>query len=183
MRFIILLLILPGFCLGQTLFELTPDGLVSKIDPAKKYVVVTMDSASKERLYNLANVALNSMYNNPKAVLSMVENESITITASATKSVHRNSMHVFDMYYSLNLEFRDGRFKINAPSFTLTTYTTKEQKLLLVSNNSFDGSQLGIYNTSGKLKSPDAKKDIEIYFDSLIKLLIEKMDNKQKNDW
>ena len=74
-------------------------------------------------------------------------------------------MHTFDLKYSIYLELKDGRVRMSSPTFELTTISAgKFQTLHLVYGTDLTGSDLGIYNESGKLKSKRAKEELETFF-------------------
>jgi hypothetical protein len=169
-----------SFC--QLKFELTPKGFVSTTDTSKEYIVIEVSGKSKADLFKKLELYVNKTFVSPKDVISKVDNESITLNGYAERAIRRNGMHVFNMNYTINFEFKDGKIKVSSPTFRLTTYTTKKQNLWLVSNNSFDGSDLGIYNTKYKLKSDMAKEDLEKYFDNFISKLSSYL-QKENVDW
>lgn len=159
-------------------FELTPDGFMAT---DKDYLTVDIEG-SQDQLYKKSLIYFTGLYKNADRVISTVEPEIITLNGHAPNSVHRNSMHVFDMDYTLVIRFKDGKLRIDAPSFKLTTFTDKRQTLHLVHTKaSFDGSHLGIYGKGNKLKSKKAKADLENYFNSLIAGYIESFNTQ--NDW
>lgn len=163
-------------------FELTPKGFVNAAVPGQDYLVYEVPGKEKAALYNSVLLYLHSIYRNPDAVLSIVENKMITVNGSASNSIRRNSMHVFDMDYTYVVHFKDGKMKVDAPGFELTTYTGKRQELHLVWGWSLGGDNLGIYNKKGKLKSEKAKADLEAYFNKDIAALFAAAAEGQE-DW
>ena len=155
---------------------------VNASDTSKSYIVVDFPEKSKADIYKQVERWVNKKYISPKDVVSKVDNESISINGVSKNAVRRNSMHSFDMNYTITVEFNDNKMKINAPWFRLTNlYNMKLQELHLVSNNSFTGSDLGIWSTSLKLKSEKAKLDLEDYFTKYISELQKGI--VEKNDW
>ena len=66
--------------------------------------------------------------------------------------------------------------------YPTTTNYGKLQTLWLVANNTLDGSDLGIYNTHGKLKSKQALDDLTNFFNEFLKNIIGSLNNKN-SDW
>lgn len=175
---ITLLLLLP--MLGMAQFTLTTQGMRTAAN-GESYQVYEMPGKTQAAIYKDALLYLNGIYANPKEVLSMVEGEMITISAREPNMVRRNKLHVFNMDYSISLEFKDGKMKVNAPSFTLTTITNgRRQQLGVQGSSSISGGDMFIYNRSGKLKSELAKADLDAFFNAFIANLVEGMNGK---DW
>ena len=165
---LVFLLALVSFSAAAQSFTLTPAGFTSETEQSKAYVVLQVEGQSQQELYQRTLAYLHTLYRSPKDVLSPLENESITVRGFAERAIPRNSFHVFDMDYSLTLQFRDGQVRINAPSFALTAFSDKPQELRLVSSNALDGSVLGIYSPKHQLKSPKAKEALEAFFQDYI---------------
>ena len=190
MRFILLLVLFPAIAPAQETigtaqehFILTPVGFRNSNDSTMDYTVLYIPGKNQKELYNSALLYFNKTYISPKDVISKAENQSITINGFAANAIHRNNMHVFNMNYTVNLEFKDGKIKMSAPSFRLNTFSAsgRPQELLIVSNNFLDGSYLGIYNEKLKLKSDRAKTDLENFFSSFKDALVRGIN--AKNDW
>ncbi|WP_394657556.1 DUF4468 domain-containing protein [Halosquirtibacter laminarini] len=129
-----------------------------------------MNNISKSVLYQKSLIYFNSIYKSPKDVISSVEDQLITIHGVIDKSIRRNSFHVFDMDYTITFQFKDGKVRINSPSFVLTAYTKNMQTLHVKwTKFSFNGEHLGIYGKNDKLKSARAKKDLEVFYNNYIK--------------
>jgi transcription initiation factor IIF auxiliary subunit len=161
---------------------LTPNGFFNLQNTSQDFVVLEVDGNTQSELYQKVLLFLHSTYNSPKDVISQVEPVSITINGWSGKAIRRNSMHAFDMGYSINFQFKDNKIRVSAPTFDLTTFTDKTQRLELVANNSFTGSVLGIYNTKGTLKSEHAKNDLETHFNEFIQALNTSLKSSSE-DW
>ncbi|WP_425628850.1 hypothetical protein [Cellulophaga lytica] len=160
-------------------FTLTPEGFTNA---EHNYIVVETPGTQAE-LYKKTMIYLTGLYKNADKALSTVENEIITINGYAPNSIHRNSMHVFNMDYTLVLKFKDGKIKIEAPNILLTTYTTQKQTLHISwLKTSLTGVNLGIFGKKGKLKSKKAKADLENYFNSIVTDFKAHL-NEDKTDW
>ena len=182
-KILLFLFLFPIITRAQDLqFVLTPAGLKSASDTTKDYLVLEIPGKTKADLYTRMLLYLNKVYVSPKDVISKVENESITITGYASGVVQRNYYHVFDINYTVNCEFRDGKIRLNAPTFRLTnTQGPNLQKFLLVSNGGY-GLEFGIWNTSLKLRHEKAKEDLENFFNTFTSRLIAGM-KKEGDDW
>ncbi|RXG31811.1 hypothetical protein [Leeuwenhoekiella marinoflava] len=164
-------------------FELTPQGFTSASDPEQNYLVIESPELDQAQVYKKALTYLHSIYSNPDEALSVIENEQITVAGYAPNSIHRNGMHVFDMDYNYILKFKDGKLRIDAPTFGLTTFTDHKQVLHLVwTKFSFNGSDLGIYGKKDKLKSDRAKEDLENHFNAIVAGIFEAI-NSAGDDW
>ena len=164
-------------------FELTPQGFASASDPEQNYLVIESPELNQDQVYKKALTYLHTLYSNPDEALSVIEGDQITVDGYAPNSVHRNGMHVFDMDYTYILMFKNGKLRIDPPSFSLTTFTDHKQVLHLVwTKFSLDGSNLGIYGKKDKLKSKRAKEDLENHFNSIVSGLFEAINNTG-DDW
>lgn len=177
----LLLLLLSIATMAQNKFELTPDGF--KAD-GQNFMVVDIPNNTAAQLFNKVKLHLTAAYKSSKDVMSTVDNEMITINAIQRNVIRRTGMHVFDMNYNVTIRFKDDKIRFDAPTFKLTTFTTKSQTLHLVwTGLSLDGSDLGIYGKNDKLKSEMAKQDLERFFNTLITEITEACKNDKNNDW
>lgn len=170
-------------------FTLTADGFVSKNDESKNFIVVEMDGSQQE-LYKKAKNYLMKIYRSPKDVLSESEPETITINGISKDVVQKKALGMvvisYDMNYTVVLMFKDGKIRIDAPTFSLASYQTKTTRLLLKgkSNGGFGAEVINtIYNNNGKLKEKYAKEQLELYFNSYIHALVKGMKETENNDW
>lgn len=164
-------------------FKLSPLGFVNAEEPSKTYVVLEFPEKTKEEIYKQVMFKLNKMFNSPKDVLSVLENESITINAIDSKRVRRTSMHSFKNRYTLTLEFKNGKMKINAPIFELTNYYSRGlQKLhLMYKGLSLGGENLSIYSKNGDPKRQKAITDLNAFANTYIEVFKETFSKKE--DW
>ncbi|MGB4776136.1 MAG: hypothetical protein WBP45_13235 [Daejeonella sp.] len=164
-------------------FELTPNGFVDKSNKEKDYIVLNFEGKSKVDLYKKSLVFLNKLYVSPKNVISAVEGEAISINGVEKNSIRRTGMHRFSNNYTVSFEFKDGKIKVNAPGFKLTSFAAgHEQTLYLVySGFSIDGSEFGIYSKKGELKNEKAKNDLETFFNTYLTNLETELNSKSDN--
>lgn len=162
---------------------LTPQGFVSTNDTSKNYIVVSFDSIGQKALFDMALLYLNTIYVSPKDVLSLVDSTSITINGLSKRAIPLSKLHVFDLNYSINIQFKQGKIRVNAPAVKLTTTVYSNfQTLYIVANNSLDGRRLGIWNEKGKLVSERAKLELETFFNNYIAEMVKGI-NSNSNDW
>lgn len=182
---VILFVLLPLMASAQY-FELSPNGFVSVEDTAKTFVVIPMDG-TKAELYNKAKTAIMSMWNSPKDVMSYNEPEIIVINGF-TGSLYVKTIGIttyFDMNYRMQLQFKDGKLKIDAPGADKAEAHGKNGTMYFCKGGG--QSMLGItyvFDKKGKLKQKDFKKQLEDYFNGLIQSLVEKMQSgTTSDDW
>ncbi len=178
----VIFLLLATISFSQS-FELTNRGFFDSADKEKDYVILDFAGRSQNDLYKQTLLYINTIYKSPKNVISTVENESITVNGYAQNAVKRNAFNSFNMDYTMVFLFKDGRMRVNVPSFTLTAFTDKLQTLYLVSGNSLDGSSLGIYNKKGDLKSEKAKASLESFFNGYIQSLKKAIEENKASQW
>ncbi|MEE3726187.1 hypothetical protein V2H21_12620 [Riemerella anatipestifer] len=168
-----------GVALGQK-FQLTSTGFVNADEPSKDYVVVEFPNQNQETIYKKVLVMLNKKYKSAKNVISSVEPETITINAISAKKIRRTGMHSFDNHYNITLSFRDGKVKVDAPKFELTTYDYgKKQEMYLQGGFSLDGSSFGIFKKDGTIKIDKAVEDLNSFANEFIDD-IKKADDKDE---
>lgn len=177
MKTLIITLFIGLSATAQT-FNLTPYGLLGQ--SGKEYSVIDMPGQSAEDLYNRALVYLNGIYANPDKVLSTVPHHSISINGFAANAVRRNSMHAFDLNYTIVVEFKDEKIKLLPASYRMTNYSTQPQTLHLVWGTDLTGANLGIFGKSGKLKSERAKTDLEGFFNAFFANFVQALSGENK---
>jgi len=167
---------------ASSVFVLTPSGFRNASDTSKDYLIFSVPEHKKSDLFKSVLMFAQKRYVNPKNVISQVPDESITLNGFAPGSIGRNSMFFYDMDYTVNIEFKDDKIKVQAPTFTLSsTAPGSLVTLKLVSNNSLDGSYQGIWNLRGKLKAERAKRNLETFFDLFLVQMRQAIESK--NDW
>ncbi len=177
---LLMALVMSAFVFAQK-FQLTPSGFVNAEDPSKNYVVVEFEGKTQSELYKQVLVMLNKKYKSAKDVISSVEPETITLNAVAIKPIRRTGAHSFTNKYNITLSFRDGKIKIDAPTFNLFTYDYgKKQEMYLTGGFSMDGSSFGIYNKKGEVKIEKAVEDLNAFANDFIE---EIKSSSQKEEW
>ena len=105
-------------------FTITADGYYRAPD-GKDYIVYPFEGKSASEIYSLICTNVARVYNSPKRVMSSVENTSVAIHAYADDILYQKSYlgikFFYEGTYNLLIEIKDGRVKVNAPSFGMQT--------------------------------------------------------------
>lgn len=105
-------------------FTVTKDGLFLAED-GRNYIIYPFEGKTAKEIYTqiCANVA--KVYKSPQKVMSSVEDASVAIRAYAKDILFQKSylgMYFFyEGFYNLLIEIKEGRVKVNAPSFDIQT--------------------------------------------------------------
>lgn len=107
-------------------FEWQPDGSMLT-NNGEMYEVIPFDGKSAEELYDNLMVSVSSIYNDPNQTISSVENKLISVYA-----IHEVVWDcggilgevVVNFHYTLKLHIKDAKVKVDAPHFTLLTFST-----------------------------------------------------------
>lgn len=153
-------------------FKLTPEGLVT--EDGKDFYVVSIDG-TQEDLYNRAKMAITTLFKSAKDVVTEVPSSQIKISAISVDDVFIKQLGhktTFRMPYTLNILFKDGRIRFDAPSIEeLYTYTGNQNKFNLYLGMG-GGASIGdcghIFKKDGKVRYKDGVASIESYFNTLI---------------
>lgn len=184
---IIIVLFLNQLSFGQY-FSLTQNGFISKEN--KDYVVIDFPGEKQIDIYKKVLNAVNTIYSDPKEVLSVVDGQSITIKGYEEKKLDvkekLNYLQIgkstikYDISYSLSILFKDDKIRINSPSFECRKWYDNVGWIYLRLMKDND-TKRGIYNKSGKLVAEGADKGLNDYFNSLINQIVDK--SKNINEW
>lgn len=176
-------------------FKLTPSGFLS--NEKNDFTVVDVPNVKQKDLYRNTLNAINSIFKNPQKGLSVVEGESISITAYEEKVLPvklsnglGKTIRKYDISYKLTFLFKDGKIRINSPDFEAKRYVESTYRgssgwsgdewvtLKLVK---FGKSKLYLFEDDGKIRFEDAYNGLNNHFNSLIKEIINKSQNI--NNW
>lgn len=116
--FIVLLLLIAtmSFAQGRVDFSVNKYGSYEVPYSSNDYYVITFPSQTQSQLYTAALKAVTRNFVSAKDVVSKVEDEMISVNA-----IHRFTENygafslTYDVNYSFEMEFREGRVRINAP--------------------------------------------------------------------
>lgn len=105
-------------------FTISADGHYRATD-GKDYIIYPFEGKSAKEIYSLICSNVSKVYNSPQSVMSTVENASVSIHAFADDILYQKSYlgikFFYEGTYNLLIEIKDGRVKINAPSFGMQT--------------------------------------------------------------
>ena len=96
--------------------DLKHNGFVDAKDSTKNYIVLDYPKMSKVDLYKKTLTYLNSLYQNPAAVISAVDGESITVNGMADNFKTKLYWWKYDYRYNITFQFKDGKIRF-APRF------------------------------------------------------------------
>lgn len=177
-------------------FKLTPQGFVSNDN--SDFTVVDVPNIKQKELYKNVLNGINSMYSNPQKGLNVVEGESISFTVYEENALPvRHSAggfgkgnYKYDLSYTLSFLFKDGKIRINSPSFECRRWYEGTYRagsgwgssgwttLKLLKG---EKDRVAIYDKNGKLLLEDAATGLNNHFNSVLKQIIEK--SQKINNW
>lgn len=173
---IYLLFSLFSFNVYSQYFRLDKDGFSND---GNNYVVIEFPELKKSELFNKTLTNINSIYSSGKDVVSMVQDESINITAHQDNAIQSK----FEIDYKLNLLFKDGKIRIDAPYFDMYNYASGNFSGTKVPLKLVKDGVLGfwIYNNKGKLTNQKAYDDLSNFFNILISDILK--NNASNDNW
>lgn len=154
-------------------FTLTPYGFLSSVDSATPYIVVEMQG-TKGELFSKAKTSVTSMWKSSKDVMSFNEPDIIVVNGFSSTAAHFKKMgeHCLDMHYRLEIKFKDGKIRIDAPVVTDLSHNHKVDWSLGMGGSGMWGGTCHLYDENGKCRYNDLKQNLENYFNMLIDNLI-----------
>ncbi|MCL7987438.1 DUF4468 domain-containing protein [Sphingobacterium sp. lm-10] len=176
-------------------FTLTPSGFVS--NDRAEYTVIDFPNVKQEVLYKNVLNALSSMYRDPKEVLSLIDGEGITIKGYEKEVIADKvkisplqigkTTYKYDISYTLSIQFKDDKVRINRPSFECRRWYESGYKsgwatgwtyLALVKDKN---AKYAVFDKNGQIISQEAFDGLQQHFNGLIKEIIDK--SKVVNNW
>lgn len=123
------LMINPGFLYSQensVKFSLNHDGTMLTED-GKNFKVIQYDGESKESIYNKLLLGITSLFNDPKTVISKLENQMISL--SGIQGINWNVKGLLgtirvDFHYVIKFHIKDNRVKVDSPYFTMLSFSS-----------------------------------------------------------
>ena len=178
-------------------FKLTINGFVDENDIEKDYVVYNFEGETQESLYTKVLKFINTSYKSPKDVINEVKPEMITISGfqescisiGKVKKVLGQSMSMTggdDLQYNISIRFKDGKIRIDAPSFECTGKSgTKTSRLVLQGSNGGFGTEVrtGLFKKSGEPSRENAIKMLEDFFNEFCKAIETSIKDDSNNEW
>lgn len=112
--------------------SLTPKGLF-RDSLSNSYAVIPFEGKTQSELYEMVLKNIYKLYNSPKEVLSLLENETITIYASTTKLAYTRVLGLTfagQTYYKINIYFKDNMIKIDYPEISKATFRPVDSEII-----------------------------------------------------
>ena len=176
-------------------FKLTPAGFLS--NEKNDFTVLDVPNVKQKDLYRNMLNAINSIFKNPQKGLSVVEGESISITAYEEKVLPiklsnglGKTIRKYDLSYKLTFLFKDGKIRINNPDFEARRYVGSTYRgasgwtgdeWVTLNLVKVGKSKLYLFEDDGKIRFEDAYNGLNNHFNSLIKEIINK--SQSINNW
>ncbi|OAV69104.1 hypothetical protein Barb6_01999 [Bacteroidales bacterium Barb6] len=177
-------------CMANAQFTLTLKGFVNSNDETKDYVVFEFDGLSKSELFQKAKVFVNKNYVSAKDVLNEVENENISVNGFSTEAIRLFDGKMgklappFNLTYSFNISFKEGKIRINAPDFKVSS--SQNDVFITLTEKSLFGTPVKhrIFNPSnGKTEKENSKSDLESFFNILFSNLKKSINGELDDNW
>jgi hypothetical protein len=185
---LILMLCLTYGAVNAQKFVVTPEGLVSEPDN-KDFVVIEFPGKTAAQLYAEANKYIQKIYANPdKVIKGKVENEYIRFDTHIGRLFYLNAGMGTKNYgsvdYTTQIDFKDGKVKLSFPSVDLTPENPGAKFDIGWKHEGMMNP--GIYDKKGGVKQPDAKAEIEKYFNNIVAEITSYLSGAaaaKKEDW
>lgn len=179
-KIIIICLNVLSFQVHAQNWKVTPEGLNDAIDTTKTYVVLPIENKTAKVLYEESLKYINKNYKNPNEVIKgNIENEYLKFVTYESKftelKVGWNKIP-WNINYTVELNFKDGKVKYEVIEIEIKN----EDNYPLAFKGS--GISFYIYKKNGELKMPDAKTNIEEYFNIKTKSLSDFLQGKSSED-
>jgi hypothetical protein len=160
-------------------FMLTPKGFVDSLATDKNYIVFEFPNLTQCQISDKVNLYLSSISKSPKDQISKVDTTLITVNGFCERCIYKEG---WDMNYNILFRFKQGKLRIESPSFELFASRGNQVKMVLVTQDVLDLLTIGIYNKKGVLKYSDFRDIIESYFNDYVQKLISSVNGVDKND-
>ena len=174
--------------MAQT-FTLTYKGFVDSENPENHYLVVPFEGLTKDQIFIKAQRAVAKAFISGKNVMTNIPNEQISINGILPEATFRSPMGMklpFDMKFTMDLEFKDGKMRINAPHILelrqeaslgdVFMYLTKAE-----AGSTFIKKNFAIFKNDGRVNENKHKENIENKTNELVVYIINVM--KDDSDW
>lgn len=162
-----------SFAQGSVNFSVNKYGSYEVPYSSNDYYVITFPNQSQSQLYTSALKAITRNFVSAKDVVSKVENEMISVNAvhRFTESYGVVSL-TYDVNYSFEIEFREGRVKVNAPRIIKITDHYGDRV-------SF--TECATSSTTGELLEP-SKREFS-FVNGVINRILSSMGSRYSDDW
>lgn len=167
-------------------FKCVPGGL--EAEDGKTFIVVPIEGTQQE-LYNKAKTAITSIFVSAKDVISYNEPDIIVVNGeSYDESLFFKVMGMkqhFGMNYRIQLQFKDGKIRIDVPSVSLLS--APGQKNGGYSLDAGGGGSISspccFYKKDGKERYKGGIEAVQSYLNNLVNRITEKMQGGADEDW
>ena len=170
------------------IFHLTYKGFVDAENPDKDYLVITFDGLTKDQIYTKAQRSVAKAFISGKDVMTNTPNEQISIYGILPEVTERKPMGMklpFDMKFTMSLEFKDGKMRINAPHIIEIRQEAKLGDVFMYLTKAEAGSSLvkmnfALFKNNGEVNEKKHKENIENKVNQLISQILSGM---KDSDW
>lgn len=192
MKKILLSLLICLFCtIANAQFKLSINGFVDSNDVSKDYIVYEIKEKNQERLYTDVLKFINTSFKSPKDVINEVQAEMITISGFQPEKIGIGKIMgmyagVYDLRYNITIRFKDGKIRIDAPTFECTSFSSgKTSRLVLQGSNGGFGSEVktGLFKKNGKPAREEAIEALELFFNNFCAIMLESINNTSTEEW
>ena len=163
-------------------FSLTPSGSFVSEDE-KDYIVYPFEGKNAHQIFQELSVNASKLYKDPKKVMSVVDDASISIRAYDSEITYiKDFIQSFNLggYYCLMFEIKDGRVKVSAPiieeSMTKTIDSSKQKDFSKIVKGWFKNGEV-------KSKNKEQVKYTEQNINSVINAILGTIKSKSSEDW
>ena len=169
-------------------FTLTYKGFVDSKKPENDYIVINFDGLTKEQIYTKAQRGVAKAFVSGKDVMTNVPNEQISLSGTLPEVTARKPAGMklpFNMKFTMTLEFKDGKMRIDAPHILelrqeatlgdVFMYLTKAE-----AGSSFLKKNYAIFKNDGTVNEKKHKENIEKKTNELIESILAGM---KDTDW
>jgi hypothetical protein len=180
--------------IAQNVFELTENGFIDK-STEKDFIVLNFENSSASELLEKIQTAIKQKSTSQNLNVEKIDDAQLSVSdfiPGFTKTdKFAGSAYLFDLTYKIIIEFRDGRIKINAPVFEISSkneFKNKNEFLLsmgLKGKNdiwSNDHKKFFIFNEKGKLVEKKTKAKLETLFNNYLNIIVSGT-KPQNEDW
>lgn len=184
MKPIILFLMLMGFYITSFAqkFEASPNGLRDSSNIENSYLILNFEGKTAKELYDKSVEYVIKSYKNPDEVLKgKIESEYLRYDTYMPNILYIRNMGLkqyFNATFSVVLNFKDGKIKYEITDLDMRHFKNNMQLY-------FEGDGISWYIfKNNKLEREGAKKDVEVFFNALLKAyLIYMNDEIQTSNW
>lgn len=178
-RIFLLIMLLPLVGLAQQIqkFKLTARGFVNESDDTKNYIVIDAPNNTKSDLYKKSQMYFTKLYVNPKEVMTLIDGESITLNGVDKQAVKIKVLYLnpsWDINYTTNHEFKDGKVKISNSLNKISTYTGNIFRVKDMSD---------LFNKKGEIRDEKAVKALEDYFNLVVDKYYRALTSGKEDNW